>query len=151
MVISYSIQMVVSYLIQIVVSYSIQIVVLYLIQMVLLYQGRHGEFEPGKDQYYRVGLICPPGWDRVKVSQNLGKDQSFPAFPAVATLIMPVTWKLYLYSSSQIQILCKSKLSSVVKIAVKIKDCYKVINSLQCCKQGQGRHGREGREGLVLP
>ena len=50
------------------------------------HQGRHGEFEPGKDQYYRVGLICPPGWDRVKVSQNLGKDQSFPAFPAVAAL-----------------------------------------------------------------
>ena len=23
-------------------------------------QGRHGEFEPGKDQYYRVGLIWPP-------------------------------------------------------------------------------------------
>ena len=52
-------------------------------------QGRHDEFEPGKDQYYRVGLICPPpGWDRVKVSQNLGKDQSFPAFPAVAALII---------------------------------------------------------------
>ena len=27
---------------------------------ITIIQGRHGEFEPGKDQYYRVGLICPP-------------------------------------------------------------------------------------------
>ena len=28
-------------------------------------QGRHGEFEPDKAHSTVVGIICPPGWDRV--------------------------------------------------------------------------------------
>ena len=29
------------------------------------YQGRHCEFEPDKAYSTAVGIICPPGWDRV--------------------------------------------------------------------------------------
>ena len=29
-----------------------------------------------------VGKICPPGWDRVKVSENLGETAVTPVAPA---------------------------------------------------------------------
>ena len=49
-------------------------------------QGRHGEIEPGKVQY-----STPKFFDRLFLiraywNQNLGKDQTLPAFPAVADL-----------------------------------------------------------------
>ena len=52
-------------------------------------QGRHGEFEPGKVQY-----STPKFFDRLFLihkkelieTQNLGKDQTLPAFPAMAAL-----------------------------------------------------------------
>ena len=47
-------------------------------------QGRHGEFEPGKVQYSTQNFF-----DRlflIRATQNLGKDQTLPALPAVASL-----------------------------------------------------------------
>ena len=34
-----------------------------------------------------VGRICPPGWDRVKVSENLGATAVAPVAPADTSLI----------------------------------------------------------------
>ena len=42
-------------------------------------QGRHREFEPGKVQYSTPKLF------RIE-TQNLGKDQTLPAFPAMVAL-----------------------------------------------------------------
>ena len=33
-----------------------------------------------------VGRICPPGWDRVKVSENLGETAVAPVAPADTSL-----------------------------------------------------------------
>jgi hypothetical protein len=35
-----------------------------------------------------LGRICPPGWNRVKVSENLGATAVAPVAPAVTSLIL---------------------------------------------------------------
>ena len=37
-----------------------------------------------------VGRICPPGWDRVKVSENLGATAVAPVAPVAPGLIEDV-------------------------------------------------------------
>ena len=44
-------------------------------------QGRNGKFEPGKVQYSTSNFF-----ERRTETQNLGKDQTLPDFPAVAAL-----------------------------------------------------------------
>ena len=51
-----------------------------------LVQGRHGEFEPDKAHSTVVGIICPPGSDRVNWSQNLDKAKALAALAAMAPL-----------------------------------------------------------------
>jgi hypothetical protein len=53
------------------------------------YRGVSREFRLGKQSQW-AGIICPSGWDRVKISENLGKAAALPALP----LITPLTYKL---------------------------------------------------------
>ena len=49
-------------------------------------QGRnHGENLGSPSEM--VGRICPPGWDRVKVSENLGATAVAPVAPADTSLV----------------------------------------------------------------
>ena len=49
-------------------------------------QGRHGQFESDKAHSIVVGIICPPGWDRVNCNPNLGKARALEALVAVVPL-----------------------------------------------------------------
>ena len=53
-------------------------------------QGRHGEFEPGKVQYSTQNILtsCFLLYLFRIETQNLGKDQTLPALPAVAALLL---------------------------------------------------------------
>ena len=42
-----------------------------------------------------VGRICPPGGDRVKVSENLGATAVAPVAPADTSLHMAISCKLF--------------------------------------------------------
>ena len=61
------------------------------LEKVTCLQGRHSEFEPDKVQYstkkFFDGLFLIRAYWKLKPKiQNLGKDQTLPAFPAVAAL-----------------------------------------------------------------
>ena len=56
------------------------------------HQGRnHGENLGSTSAM--VGRICPPGWDRVKVSENLGATAVAPVAPADTSLYIEVNLK----------------------------------------------------------
>ena len=54
-------------------------------------QGRNHDFFLGKQRQW-VGIICPFGWDRVNVSENLGK----VAVLSALLLITPLLYNLIL-------------------------------------------------------
>ena len=59
----------------------------FLNQTLSIHQG-HNHGENLGSTFAMVGRICPPGWDRVKVSENLGVTAVAPVAPAVSSLYL---------------------------------------------------------------